>query len=77
MFSATQFNGNGFMQSPENANGGSAQKKNYDPESQSVRKLTIRQIYSAIEQSTGDDIIVSGKAVVNVSFGQLDLIVIS
>jgi hypothetical protein len=66
---ASQFNGNGFMSSPDAQAGGSAQKKNYDPESQSVRKLSIRQIYSGMEQQgASQDLIISGKPVVNVSY---------
>jgi hypothetical protein len=67
---ASQFNGNGFMPSPEAQAGGSAQKKNYDSESQGVRKLSIRQIYSAMEQSTSGTLVISGKEVGNVSCRQ-------
>lgn len=70
---ASQFNGNGFMPSPDVQAGGSAQKKNYDQDKQSVRKVSIRQICSALEQRTGDDIFLDGKELVNVSSRQHDL----
>ena len=67
---ASQFNGGGFMPSPgAQAGGGSAQKKAYDQSSQSVRKVTIRQLYTGLEQSASDAVIVDGKEVSNVSFG--------
>ena len=68
---ASQFNGNGFMPSPDAQAGNSAQKKNYDQTSQSVRKVSIRQINAALEQSTSTELIVSGKELVNVSCSTL------
>ena len=64
---ASQFNGGGFMPSPGGQGGsGSAQKKNYDQQSQSVRRMTIKQINQGIEQSSADAILVDGKDVSNV-----------
>jgi hypothetical protein len=65
---ASQFNGGGFMPTPGGpAGGGSAQKKSYDQTSQAVRRVTIKQLHKALDQSTSDTVILDGKEVVNVS----------
>ena len=69
MFAAgNEFNGGGFMPSPEGQTAaGASQKKNYDQQSQSVRKVTIKQIYNSLEHATGDNLIIDGKEIANVS----------
>jgi len=65
---ASQFVGGGFMPSPgAQAGGGSAQKKSYDQTVQSVRKVTIKQLHQALEQSAADNVKVDGKEISNVS----------
>jgi replication factor A2 len=63
---AQQFNGGGFMPSPgaQEAQDTGA-KKSYDSQSQSVRRLTIRQLASGLGQ--GDGITVDGKEVSNIA----------
>ena len=64
---ASQFNGAGFMPSPPAQDGpSSGQKKSYDQQSQSVRRLTIKQIADGLEQNSADGAIVDGKEVSNV-----------
>ena len=65
---ASQFNGGGFMPSPgaQAAGGNSVQKSNYGNQSQSMRRVTIKQIYSAGEGSA-DGVIIDGKEISNVS----------
>jgi len=66
---ASQFNGGGFMPSPGAQGGtGSAQKKSYDNQSQNVRRVTIKQLYHGIEQSSAGSVMVDGKEVSNVSY---------
>jgi hypothetical protein len=63
----SQFNGGGFMPSPAAHDGpGSAQKKAYDQQSQSVRRLTIKQLHDGVEGSAADGVMVDGKEVSNV-----------
>lgn len=62
-----QFNGGGFMPSPAAQDGtGSAQKKTYDQQSQSVRRLTVKQLSDGLEGSPADGVMVDGKEVSNV-----------
>lgn len=64
----SQFNGGGFMPSPAAHDGpGSAQKKAYDQQSQSVRRLTIKQLHDGVEGSAADGVMVDGKEVSNVA----------
>ena len=63
----SQFNGGGIMTSPAAHDGpGSAQKKAYDQQSQSVRRLTIKQLHDGVEGSAADGVMVDGKEVSNV-----------
>lgn len=76
MFAAgNEFNGGGFMPSPEGqAAGGGTQKKNYDQQNQTVRKVTIKQIHTCLEHATGDNLVIDGKEIANVSCASDDCV---
>jgi len=64
---AQQFNGGGFMPSPDAQQGKeTGTKKSYDTQSQSVRRLTIKQLSESIGQNS-DGLVVDGKEVSNIA----------
>lgn len=64
---AQQFNGGGFMPSPDAQQGKeTGTKKSYDTQSQSVRRLTIKQLAESIGQNS-DGLVVDGKEVSNIA----------
>ena len=55
------------MPSPENkTDGGSAQKKTYDNQAQSIRRVTVKQIQDGLETSSGGTVYIDGKELSNV-----------
>jgi hypothetical protein len=61
------FHGGGFMPSPGAQDGANTgPKKSYDSQSQSVRRLTVKQLSDGIKSSGAEGIMVDGKEISNV-----------
>lgn len=65
---ASQFNGAGFMPTQGNAGGGGGSaKKNFDSKQQTLRAVTIKQLFDASANRADDTLTIDGKEITNVT----------